>query len=175
MRRKLTSCFGLFLLFIIWSAFRIDVAAQQFNYTSPKAEFSLEFPSTTWRKVDEPDDVHQHTEFVYGDRWDGQLKIRKEALPDGMTVRDFARRDQDERTRFLPGFVDGKDDPFNGRLDGTTLSYEFTQAGKPMVGRSYYLLADPHTVYVLRFTGLRQKLLAIRNQTDSIARSLKTK
>jgi hypothetical protein len=30
-------------------------------------------------------------------------------------------------------------------------------------------------VYVLRFTGTRQKLLAIRNQTDFIARSLKLK
>jgi hypothetical protein len=69
----------------------------------------------------------------------------------------------------------GKDDPFNGRLDGVTLSYEFTQAGKAMVGRSYYLQADERTVYVLRFTGLRQKLVSIRNQTDSIARSLKIK
>jgi hypothetical protein len=56
-----------------------------------------------------------------------------------------------------------------------TLSYEFTQAGKPMAGRSYYLQVDPRTVYVLRFTGLRQKLLSIRNQTDFIARSLKVK
>jgi hypothetical protein len=44
-----------------------------------------------------------------------------------------------------------------------------------MSGRSYYLQSDPLTVYVLRFTGLRQKLIGIRNQTDFIARSLKVK
>jgi hypothetical protein len=96
-------------------------------------------------------------------------------MTEGTSIRDFALRDQDERTRFLPGFVSGKDEPFNGRLDGVTVSYEFTQAGKAMTGRSYYLQSDAHTVYVLRFTGLRQKLIAIRNQTDSIARSLRVK
>src|SRR6185295_11693807 len=175
MLRKLTGIFGLFSFVIAWTAFTSEAAAQAYNYTSPKSEFSVEFPSPTWKKVGDADDVHQHTEFVYGDRWDGNLLIRKEPLPEGMSIRDFALRDQDERTRFLPGFVAGKDEPFNGRLDGVTLSYEFTQAGKPMSGRSYYLKSDPHTVYVLRFTGLRQKLIAIRNQTDSIARSLTVK
>jgi len=175
MLRKLTGCFGFFLLMIIWTAFPIGAAGQEFSYTSPSAEFTVEFPSATWKKVGEPDDVHQHTEFVYGDRWDGYLRIRKEVLPEGMKIREFALRDQDERTRFLPAFMAGKDDDFKGRLDGVTLSYEFTQAGKAMVGRSYYLQADERTVYVLRFTGLRQKLVSIRNQTDSIARSLKIK
>ena len=175
MARKLTGVFGLFVLVIIWTVSPSKVAGQEYSYTSPKAEFSVQFPSSTWKKVGEPDDVHQHTEFVYGDRWDGNLRIRKEALPEGMSIKDFALRDQNERTRFLPGFMAGKDEPFNGRLDGVTVSYEFTQAGKSMVGRSYYLKADAQTVYVLRFTGLRNKLVAIRNQTDSIARSLQLK
>jgi hypothetical protein len=173
--QKLTGLFGLFLFLIIWTATPMKVAAQEYSYTSPKAEFTVDLPSATWKKTGEPDDVHQHTEFVYGDRWDGLLRIRKETLPEGMSIKEFALRDQDERTRFLPGFMAGKDEPFNGRLDGVTASYEFTQAGKQMVGRSYYLKADATTVYVLRFTGLRNKLLAIRNQTDSISRSLKLK
>ena len=175
MLRQLTGFFGLFLLILIGLASPSDAAAQEYSYTSPKADFSVDFPSGTWKKTGEPDDVHQHTEFTYGDRWDGLLRIRKEVLPEGMSIKEFALRDQDERTRFLPGFVSGKDDPFNGRLDGTTVSYEFTQAGKPMAGRSYYLKADAQTVYVLRFTGLRNKLLTIRNQTDAIARSFKLK
>jgi len=173
MIRVLTACFGLCLLLTL--VLPVDAAFQEFSYTSAKADFTIQFPSGTWRNVGEPDDVHQHTEFVYGDRVDGYLRIRKEALDEGLTVQKFAERDQDQRTRFLPGFVDGKSEPFNGRLDGVTLSYEFTQAGKPMAGRSYYLQSDPHTVYVLRFTGSRPKLLAIRNQTDFIARSLKQK
>jgi hypothetical protein len=44
-----------------------------------------------------------------------------------------------------------------------------------MAGRTYYLQADSRTVYALRFTGMRDKLARIRNQTDQIARSLKLK
>jgi len=174
MIRVLTALFGLFLLTIALPG-RTGAAFQNYSYTSPKGDFIVEFPSTVWRKVGEPDDVHQHTEFVYGDRSDGYLRIRKEALDQGISVQEFARRDQDERTRFQPGFVEGKTESFNGRLDGVTASYEFTQGGKPMAGRTYYLQVDNHTVYVLRFTGFRDKLLRIRNQTDAIARSLKLK
>ena len=174
--RLLTPCFGLLLAFTMGPALApVTASAQEYSYSSPKADFTVEFPSSAWRKVGEPDDVHQHTEFIYGDRNDGYLRIRKEVLEDGVSIKDFALRDQDQRNRFLPGFVDGKQETFNGRLDGYTASYEFTQAGKAMAGRTYYLQSDPHTVYVLRFTGLRPKLLSLRNQTDSIARSLKTK
>jgi hypothetical protein len=173
MIKVLTAFFSLFAL--MTPAVLTHAALQEYSYTSPKADFTIDLPSGSWRKTGEPDDVHQHTEFIYGDRNDGYLRIRKEVMAEGTSIKDFALRDQDERTRFLPGFVNGKDDPFNGRLDGRTLSYEFTQAGKPMAGRSYYLQSDPRTVYVLRFTGLRQKLLSIRNQTDFIARSLKVK
>ena len=170
MIRALTVFFGLLLI-----APAALTHAQEYSYTSPKAEFTIDLPSGTWKKTGEPSEVRQHTEFIYGDRNDGYLRIRKEALTDGTSIRDFALRDQDEKTRFLPGFVNGKDESFNGRLDGVTVSYEFTQAGKAMAGRSYYLQSDAHTVYVLRFTGLRQKLVGIRNQTDFIARSLKVK
>ena len=169
----LAPLFGLLLL--MPPAFSTNAAFQEYSYTSPKAEFTIDFPSATWRKVGEPDDVHQHTEFIYGDRSEGYLRIRKEALAEELTIQKFGEQDQDQRTRFLPGFVDGKGESFKSRLEGWTLSYEYTQAGKPMAGRTYYLQADPRTVYVLRFTGLRQKLLSIRNQTDFIARSLKVK
>ena len=128
-----------------------------------------------WRLVDEPNEVHQHAEFIYGDRNDGYLRIRKEALDEGLTVREFARRDQETKVRFLPGYVDGKEENFTGRMSGVTLSYEYTAAGKPMAGRTYYLQADDRTVYALRFTGMRDKLSRIRNQTDQIARTFKLK
>ena len=152
-----------------------SVAAQSHSYTSPKVDYIVDFPSPLWRLVDEPAEVHQHAEFVYGDRNDGYLRIRKETLDEGLTVREFARRDQEQKVRFLPGYVDGKEDPFTGRLTGVTVSYEFTQAGKPMVGRTYYLQADDRTVYALRFTGSRDKLARIRNQTDQIGRTFKLK
>ena len=152
-----------------------SVAAQSHSYTSQKVEYIVDFPSPMWRLVDEPDEMHQHAEFVYNDRNDGYFRIRKEKLDEGLTVREFARRDQEQKVRFLPGYVDGKEDPFTGRMTGVTVSYEFTQAGKPMAGRTYYLQADDRTVYALRFTGMRDKLSRIRNLTDQIARMFRLK
>jgi hypothetical protein len=75
----------------------------------------------------------------------------------------------------LPGFVEGKEENFSGRYDGVTSSYEFVRTGKAMMGRIYYLQIDNRTIYALRFSGLRDKLARIRNQTDLIARSFKLK
>jgi hypothetical protein len=148
--------------------------AQQL-YTSDKVDYSFDLPSATWRVIAEPDAAHEHTEFVYGDRLEGYLQIRKEVVDAATKPSDVARRDLDQKLRFLPGFVEGKQEPFNGRLDGVTVSYEFIKNAKPMVGRVYYLQADNRTIYALRFSGLRDKLSRIRNQTDLIARSFKVK
>jgi len=150
------------------------VLAQQL-YTSDKVDYSFDLPSATWRVIAEPDAAHEHTEFVYGDRLEGYLQIRKEVVDAATKPSDVARRDLDQKLRFLPGFVEGKQDPFNGRLDGVTVSYEFIKNAKPMAGRVYYLQADNRTIYALRFSGLRDKLSRIRNQTDLIARSFKVK
>lgn len=151
------------------------VTLAQQVYSHDKVDYTFELPSTTWKSILEPDAGHEHPEFVYGDRLDGYLTIRKEVVDAGTTPAEVARRDQDLKLRFLPGFVEGKQDPFNGRLDGVTMSYEFVRTGKPMLGRTYYLQADSRTIYALRFTGLRDKLSRIRNQTDLIARTFKNK
>ena len=149
--------------------------AAQEGFTSDKLEYAIDLPSTTWRVITEPDAVHEHAEFVYGDRLDGYLQIRKEVVEAGTTPADLARRDQEQKLRYIPGFIEGKQDPFTGRLSGVTTSYEFVKTGKPMVGRIYYLQADNRTIYTLRFSGLRDKLTRIRNQTDFIARSFRLK
>lgn len=167
---------SIFLVFaFILSAVSVSVPAQSQTFTSDNVDYTLELPSTTWRVVQEADSVHQHTEFIYGDRNDGHLKIRKEVVDEGTTAEDLARRDQEQKLRFMPGYVDGKQERFAGRLTGVTISYEFTSGGKAMAGRTYYLQADNRTIYTLRFTALRDRLSRIRNQTDAIARSFQTK
>ncbi len=152
-----------------------SVALAQQEFTNDKLEYLIEFPSASWRVISEPDAAHEHLEFVYGERLDGYLQIRKEIVDAGTTPSDLARRDLDQKLRFMPGFVEGKEEPFKGRLSGVTVSYEFVKTAKPMLGRIYYLQADNRTIYALRFTGLRDKLARIRNQTDLIARSFKLK
>ena len=162
----------LVLLFAVGS---FSLAAGQETYTSSNGEYTLELPSTTWRVISEPDAAHEHAEFVYGDRLDGYLQVRKEIVDAGTTPSELAHRDRDQKLRYLPGFVEGKEESFSGRLSGVTVSYEFVKTGKPMMGRIYYLQADNRTIYALRFTGLREKLARIRNQTDFIARSFRVK
>jgi hypothetical protein len=151
------------------------VAAGQQVYRSDQVEYTLELPSPQWRIISEPDAAHEHAEFVNGDRLDGYLKIRKEVVDAGTTTSELARRDLDQKLRFLPGFVEGKEEKFSGRLNGVTVSYEFIKTAKPMMGRTYYLQVDNRTIYSLRFTGSRDKLARIRNGTDFIARSFRLK
>ncbi len=162
------------LVLILIGLMASGAIAQQL-YTHDKVDYTFEVPSASWRAIVQPDSAHEHPEFVYGDRLDGYLTVRKEIVDAGTTASELARRDQDLKLRFLPGFVEGKEEPFNGRLDGVTISYEFIKTGKPMLGRTYYLQANNRTIYALRFTGLRDKLSRIRNQTDLIARSFKLK
>jgi hypothetical protein len=150
-------------------------ALAQETYVSANGEYTLELPSDKWKVTQEPDSLHEHAEFVYGDRNDGFLRIRKEVVDPATTAADVARRDQDQKLRFQTGYMEGKEEKFVGRLSGVTFSYEYTAGGKPMAGRLYYLQADNRTIYALRFTGLRDRLELIRNQTDRIARSFQLK
>ena len=168
--RRLIAVFA----FALFSASYSTASAQEL-YTNDKVDYSLELPSATWHVIAEPNPTHEHTEFVYGDRLEGYLQIRKEVVDAGTTPSLLARRDQDQKLRFVPGFVEGKEETFSGRLNGVTISYEFVKTGKPMMGRIYYLQADNRTIFALRFTGLRDRLARIRNQTDLIARSFKLK
>lgn len=152
-----------------------SVAFAQQVYSHDRLEYTFELPSPTWRSITEPDSGHQNMEFVFGDRLDGLLQIRKEVVDAGTTPTDVARREGDLKLRYLPGFVEGKLEPFNGRFDGVIFSYEFVRTGKPMLGRIYFLQADSRTIYALKFTGLKDKLGRIRNQTDLIARTFKLK
>jgi hypothetical protein len=150
-------------------------SAQEQPYTSENDEYSLELPSEVWKALPRSDGEQRRTEFVNGVRPDGYLNVRREVVESDTKLLEFARAEADTKLRYRPGFVGGKDERFSGRLSGVVLNYEYTHAGKPMAGRVYYLQADPRTVYVLHFTGLRDKLQRIQNQTDAIARSFRLK
>lgn len=150
-------------------------SAQEQPYTSETDEYAIELPSEVWKAVPRPDSERRHMEFVNGLRPDGYLLVRRDVVEGGTKLQEFARAEADTKLRYKPGFVIGKDERFTGRLSGVVLNYEYTQGGKPMAGRIYYLQADGRTVYVLHFTGLRDKLQRIQNQTDAIARSFRLK
>lgn len=149
--------------------------AQTQTFTDANVDYTLELPSSAWRLNERPSPDSSLTGFVHGDRMDGYLQIRKEVVDAGVTPQNLSQRESEQKLRFLPGFIEGKEEPFSGRMSGVAFNYEYTHAGKPMAGRIYYLQADNRTIYVLRFTALRDRLTRIRNQTDIIARSLRLK
>ena len=75
----------------------------------------------------------------------------------------------------LSGYILLKEESFAVQLSGTRFSYEHVQGGKVMSARIYYLEADTRTIYSLLFTGPRDELQSLGNQTDLIARSFRLK
>jgi hypothetical protein len=166
------------LLFVILSA-SSSLAQNDVpdNFIYDLGDAALEMPSASWNRSLRADtNSAERSEFIYnGDRNDGYLRIRKSALEEGESLSDYARGEADQKLRYMPGYVGGKEEKFAGNLNGIVTAYEYTSAGKAMAGRIYYLRADDKTIYSLHFTGRAEKLLRIRNQTDSIARSFKLK
>jgi len=144
---------------------------QTSDLTKSFDEFLLDLPNETWRVTNKT----ANPEIIYGDRLDGYLQIRKVAVDQGTTLSDVIDREINQKLQFKPGFVNGKEENFKGNLSGKAANYEYTGSGKAMIGRVYFLQADNKTVYVLHFTGLRDKLRLLRNQTDAIARSFELK
>lgn len=160
------------LFALIASLFFTGSAAAQgaSSFSNPDVEYVFEVPEGRWKMTVKPSATTPNVEYVNGDRTDGHLEVRRLNLPDKGVISDVIR-EEEQRLQFQPGYVAGKEEPFSGFLQGTAFNFEFVRAGRPMAGRFYFLKATDKFVYVLRFTGFRDKLRSIRNQTDSIART----
>ena len=152
----------------------VSVAAQNDIFSNPDVEYTFDIPDAKWKMTVKPSATTPNVEFVYVERNDGHFEVRKLNVPNKAVVSDLIR-DEEQKLQFLPGYVAGKEEPFNGFMSGTAFNYEFVRSGRPMSGRFYFLKAGENTMYVLRFTGYRDKLRSIRNQTDSIARTFTLK
>ena len=150
--------------------FAVSVSAQGESFTNPDVDYSFDLPDTKWKMTVKPSATSPNVEYVYIERYDGHLEVRKLNAPKNAILTDVIR-DEEQKLLLLPGYVAGKEENFAGFLKGTVFNFEFIRAGRPMSGRFYFLKANDNTIYVLRFTGFRDKLRSIRNQTDSIGRT----
>lgn len=163
------------VLFALISLFGLaDNLAAQSSFSNPDVEYVFELPDDRWKMTVKPSATTPNVEYVYADRTEGHLEVRKANLPDRGVVSDLIK-EEEQKLQFRPGYVAGKEEPFAGFLRGTAFNFEYVQAGRPMSGRFYFLKASDKTVYILRFTGFRDKLRSIRNQTDQIARTFNVK
>ena len=146
------------------------IAAQDDVFSHPDVVYSFSIPDTRWRMTSKPSATSPNVEYVFGERRDGHLEVRKLTVPKDTILIDVIQ-DEETKQQFLKGFVAGKEENFAGRLRGTVFNFEYVQDGRNMTGRHYFLRANETTVYVLRFSGPKDTLRSIRNQTDSIART----
>lgn len=154
--------------------FALSVFAQNETFSDVNVEYTFDVPDATWKQTVKPSSTSPNVEYVYKDRSDGHLEIRRIAVKPGDLFSDTIKTEE-QRLQFQSGYVTGKEEDFRGALNGRILNYEFVRSGRNMSGRLYFLRADDKTVYVLRFTGQRDKLRSVRNQTDSIARTFNLK
>jgi len=154
--------------------FAFSAFAQNDSFSDANVDYTFDLPEATWKQTVKPSTTSPNVEYVYGDRSNGRLEVRRITIKAGDLLADTIRIEE-QRLQFQPGYVAGKDEEFKGSLNGKVFNYEYVNSGRNMSGRFYFLKADDKTVYVLRFTGQRDKLRSVRNQTDSIARTFSLK
>jgi hypothetical protein len=148
----------------------VSAVAQKKTFSDPNVEYTFEIPDTNWIMTNKSPNV----EYVYGDKKDGHFEVRKLSIKSGEMMADVIR-DEEQRLQFLPGYVAGKEENFQGVYNGRVFNFEFVRSSRNMSGRYYFLKTSDSTVYVLRFTGNQTKLRSIRNEIDLIARTFKLK
>lgn len=158
----------------ISALFVVSAFAQTKTFNDPNVEYTFDLPNAVWKMTANPSDINPNVEYVYGDKSDGNLEIRKLTVKSDELISDTISNEE-QKLQFLQGYVAGKEEQFSGSFSGKVFNYEFVRSARNMSGRFYFLKANETTVYVLRFTGERDKLRAIRNQTDSIARTFQLK
>ncbi len=164
--------FALMIVFGLMTT--VSVFSQTETFSDPNVAYTFNLPDPTWKIAVKPSEMSPNVEYVYGDRRDGHLEIRKLAVKTGEMLSDTIR-EEEIKLQFLPGYVAGKEENFQGAFSGRVFNFEFVRSGREMGGRYYFLKTDDKTVYALRFSGYRDKLRSIRNQADSIARTFKLK
>ncbi len=148
--------------------------AQNDLFSDPNVDYAFTLPEAKWKMTVKPSATSPNVEYVYGDRFDGHFEVRKLTVPKDSILTDIVQ-DEEQRLQFRPGFVSSREENFSGKLRGAIYNFEYVAAGRVMGGRFYFLKANDTTVYVLRFSGQKDSLRSLRNQTDSIARTFGVK
>jgi hypothetical protein len=163
------------LLLLIFSA----TAKAQEVFEEPGGEYSVTLPAGWIAVVNEDALGRKDVNIVFRIRENGALKVRRiDGVDSSQELMDFVKNDEQSVLEFLPAYdrIGLEKFALPGGKIGTLLSYDYNNhVGQPFTGRNYYLRSGEKSIYILRFTGRKNTLSPLRNQTDAIARSFKTK
>lgn len=166
--KNLHSPLSLFAVLIILGV--VSVFGQTGTFSDVNADYTFEIPDAKWKMTSKPSAASPGVEFVFVERNEGHVEVRKLAAGKNALLTDVIR-DEEQKLQFLPGYVTGKEENFVGYLKGSVFNFEYVKAGRPMSGRFYFLRSGDGSVYVVRVTGFRDKVRVLKSQTDSIART----
>ena len=152
----------------------IQAFGQGETFSNPNVDYTFALPEAKWKMTVTPSPTSPNVEYVYGDRYDGHLEVRRVTIAKDTLLTDVLK-EEEQKLQFRPGFVAGKEENFAGKLKGTVFNFEYVSSGRSMSGRFYFLRSSETTIYILRFTGQKDSIRSLRNQTDSIGRTFGVK
>lgn len=156
-------------------AFPCRIAGQTQPYTVATGEYVLDVPSAQWRAITVSGANFPRDFKFRNDNGLVHLRIRRDIVNESVSTSDVAERQRRLDRSSKRGYVTATVESFKGAFSGTKYSYEYVTAGKPMASVIYYLRITKRAIYRLEFTGSPKMLLALTDQTESIARSFRLK
>src|SRR6188508_1483485 len=92
-------------------------------FEDPEGKYTLTLPPG-WIGVVSKDGLNRvDVKIVYKVSEHGALRIRRFPVEETMKRVDFAKRDEEQTLRFLPGYAKGITEPFLGGVDGALVSW----------------------------------------------------
>ena len=85
-----------------------------------------------------PSATSPNVEYVYGDRTDGRLEVRKVTVAKDAILSDVIQ-EEGQKLQFRAGYVAGKEENFVGHLRGSVFNFEYVASAHNMIGRFYFL------------------------------------
>src|SRR6058998_3969524 len=116
----------------------IGLFAQESTFSDPNVDYSFILPDAGWKQIMKPSATSPNVEYVFNDRREGHMEVRKLTVAKDAILTDLMRSEE-TKLQFLPGFVAGKEENFSGALRGGVFNYEFLRIGRNMSGRYYFL------------------------------------
>ena len=121
---------SLAILFALFAFNSIAVLAQNGSkFTDPFVEYSFDIPDDRWKMTVKPTELNPSVEYVFVDRNDGHLAVRKTTAPQDALMSDIIR-EEEQKLQFMRGYVAGKEERFAGKLNGAIFNFEFVERGQ---------------------------------------------
>ena len=86
-----------------------SVFGQTESFSDPNVDYGFDVPDMKWKMTVKPSATSPNVEYVFGDRNDGHLEVRRIKVAKDATIAEIMR-DEEQKLQFLLGYVAGPDE-----------------------------------------------------------------